>query len=266
MAERMTDEIYYFNENRPFTEDELKELKNYEVLHLGDKFNQPLDNLPDNIKHITFITDKDSDNWSSFNQPLENLPSKLESLNLMSCEFKQSLDYLPSSLKYFKLYLANPFYQENLLYNLPANLEHLCLYSNNNKYYSIPIDENHLFNLNHLPANLKILEIMPNTYQPIENLPKGLETLIIYNNAFLCHPEHVLCNLPENLNLLVLNFSVNVNYKIVIKKLFNNKLTCKNVMLYSSESRTLEHMQNISHIRKSFPRVKILCNDTYHMF
>ena len=62
----------------------------------GWEFNQPLDNLPDNIKHITFITDKDSDNWSSFNQPLENLPSKLESLELMSCEFKQSLDYLTS--------------------------------------------------------------------------------------------------------------------------------------------------------------------------
>ena len=130
----MTSEIYRFNENRPFTEDELEDLKNYEVLYLGYKFNQPLDNLPDNIKHIIFITDEYSNCWSYFNHPLENLPSKLESLELMSCEFKQSLDYLPSSLKYLKLYLANPFYQEKLLYNLPASLEYLCLYSNNNKY------------------------------------------------------------------------------------------------------------------------------------
>ena len=44
----MTLQIYYFNEDRPFTSDELKELEKYKILHFGNKFNQPLDNLPSN--------------------------------------------------------------------------------------------------------------------------------------------------------------------------------------------------------------------------
>jgi hypothetical protein len=262
----MTSEIYYFNENRTFTEEELNELKTYEILYFGDSFNQPIDNLPNNIKHITFVTDADSDSWSSFNYPIDNLPPCLESLELMSCEFKQSIDYLPISLKYLKLNIAKPFYQDNLFNNLPINLEHLCIYSNTNKYSGFyNFNEEYLFNLNNLPKNLKMLEIMPNTYKPIEHLPEGLETLIIYNKSYLNYPEQTFIKLPANLNMLVLNFSVNVNYKKIIEKMFNNKLTCKYLMLYYTDKNCFEHMKTISYIRYTFPTTKILCNDNYHM-
>jgi hypothetical protein len=272
----MSLQIYTYNENRLFTNDELKELEKYEILHLGNEFNQPLDNLPNNIKHITFITSINSDDWGCFNHPLENLPINLESLDLMSCDFNQSLDYLPTTLKYFKLYLSCPFYKENLLDNLPVNLEHLCLFSNINKYdisnnSYININENNLFNLNNLPPNLKILEIMPNTYKPIENLPENLETLLLYNNSNNLELDFVPIKLPKNLNLLVINFNNNANYQIIIEKLFNNELTCKNLILYFSHIENYGQyndtkFKTISYMRTKFPTIKILCNDNYHMF
>lgn len=257
----MTEEIYYFNYTRAFTEEELNELKNYEILYLGDSFNQPLDNLPSNIKHITFFTDAKSDNWSSFNYPIDNLPSCLESLELMSCKFNQSIDYLPLSLKYLKLNIAKPFYQDNLFNNLPINLEHLCIYSNINKYCGFHnFNEEYLFNLNNLPKNLKMLEIMPNTYKPIEHLPEGLETLIIYNKVHLNYPKQTIINLPANLNMLILNFGINVDYKNIIEKMFNNKLTCKYLMMYNTDFRLIQFKRNIDYIRMSYPSIKILCN------
>ena len=256
----MDTQRFYFNKNRPFNSEELNELTKYDTLYLGDSFNEPIDDLPINIKQITFITDKDSDNWSTFNYPIDNLPPYLESFELMSCEFKHPINYLPSSLKYLKLYIANPFYQENLFDNLPSNLEHLCLLSNINKYSSDDINENNLFNLNNLPKNLKILEIMPNTYKPIENLPDGLETLIIHNKSFLEYPEQTIINLPKNLNLLILNLSCGVDYIEIIKKMFNNKLTCKCLMIPLSSRIRVEHIENINNIRLLFPKIKILCN------
>jgi len=251
-----------FNENRPFTEDELKELKNYEILYLGEKFNQPIDNLPSNIKHIKFVKDMHSDKWYRFNYPIDNLPPFLETLELMSCEFQQSLNLLPLSLKYLKIYFANnPFYQDNLFTNLPINLEHLCIYSYRNKYSGLNnFNDEQLFNLNNLPARLKILEIVPNIYKPIEHLPEGLETLIIYNTPYLNNPEQTIINLPTNLNMLILNFSIDVDYKNIIEKMFNNKLTCKYLMMYYTDFRLVQFKQNIDYIRKTFPTIKILCN------
>lgn len=259
----MTSEIYYFNENRTFTNNEVEDLKNYKILHLGEIFNQPIDNLPNNVKHIKFVKDIYNDKLNRFNYPIDNLPNFLETLELISCEFEQSLNLLPLSLKYLKIYFtnSNPFYQDNLFNNLPINLEHLCIYSYRNKYSGLNnFNDEHLFNLNNLPARLKILEIMPNIYKPIEYLPEKLETLIIYNTPYLNHPEQTIINLPINLNMLILNFCIDVNYENIIEKMFNNKLTCKYLMMYNTDFRLIQFKQNINYIRMSYPSIKILCN------
>ena len=262
----MAAKIYYFDKEREFTNDELEELKNYEILHLGMYFNDSLDNLPSNIKHIKFIADMHCDFNGRFNYPIDNLPPFLETLELVSLEFTQSLNFLPLSLKYLKIYLGNPFYQESLLDNLPPTLEHLCIYSDVHKHSRYnKFNREYLYNLNNLPASLKILEIMPHTYKPIETLPEGLETLIIYNNPKfnynkLEHQDHTFINLPKNLNMLILNFEIDIDCKKIIEQMFNNKLTCKYLILHTDDFSTYEFEKNINYIRMTYPSIKILCN------
>jgi hypothetical protein len=57
-------------------------------------FNQPVDNLPKNLTHLTF--------GYEFNQPVDNLPKTLTHLSFGSC-FNQSLNKLPENLIFLKL-------------------------------------------------------------------------------------------------------------------------------------------------------------------
>jgi hypothetical protein len=53
------------------------------------KFNQLVDNLPENLTHLTF--------GKSFNHSVNNLPKKLTHLTFGE-KFNQSVDYLPENL------------------------------------------------------------------------------------------------------------------------------------------------------------------------
>ena len=60
-------------------------------LTFGYKFNKPVDNLPKNLKYLTFNNE--------FNQPVDNLPNNLIELTF-GYSFNQSVDNLPNNLKY----------------------------------------------------------------------------------------------------------------------------------------------------------------------
>lgn len=122
-------------------------------------------------------------------QNFNNLPEKLQTLKINSIDIEcYKFDNLPSGLK--KLYLPNSYCYE--LDNLPLELEDLSLYVNNTFTQS----------LSYLPESLKELKIISqkinNTVNiNCDNLPNGLEKLILSNNI-----NNELNNLPRNLKIL----------------------------------------------------------------
>lgn len=249
-----------------------------EELKLGYHFNQPINNLPPNLKKLTF------DFGSSFIQNLDNLPTNLECLDLgddndfnnnldhlpqtltilkTGSKFNQKLDYLPINLKVLEV--GRSFNQ--ILNNLPKKLEILIIYGIDGEYgiYNQPI-----YNL---PENLKELIIESSNFnQPINNLPLNLEILTIYSE-FLNQSLDYLPNslkelrlfskilnqpidkLPQNLKILditseLFNQSLN-NIPKNLEKLFirsdslNQKIKSKLATFYHIESK---HMPYVNYL------------------
>ncbi len=132
-------------------------LPNIEVLRLYGKFNSPIDNLPNSIKEIYI--------GGIFNQPIDNLPDSLIKLEIGTnydeeCLFDKEINNLPNSIKHL---VIKTKYNHKI--TLPDNLEYLEIYNNN---ILPPI----------LPSNLKVLKLLGEFNQSIENLlPIGLEEL-----------------------------------------------------------------------------------------
>jgi len=148
-----------FNDNVDFLPDGITHL------HLGCKFNKPLNNLPLSLKYLTIASNKIS--WCDFSESLDFLPAGLEYLSIkLSNKFNNSIDYLPSSLKY--LYLGCKAFKHPIN-NLPHNLSELTL---------INFD---IENTTHLPNNLKEVHI---TEELTEN-----EKNILTNNLISKYPN-----------------------------------------------------------------------------
>jgi len=175
---------------------------NYNFAYGKSRFNQPLYNLPRNLKYLIFPED------SEFNQSLHNLPPSLEYL-ATGWSFNKQIPYLPNliylwagrgynlplpklSSKLQYLILESIFNQ--YLNNLPLNLEYLCLGYNFNK----PIDK--------LPQGLKYLDLsVKNFSYNINNLPNGLKVF-----RFSAYENHK-CTfnfLPEQLESLYVSSNV----------------------------------------------------------
>lgn len=153
-------------------------MKKYKKLALGDAINQPIDFLPDGITHLHL--DK------SFNQPIMNLPQSLKELSIYSafgtafCDFNQSLDYLPEGLESFTMKLARNF--------------------------NFPIDN--------FPISLKHLHFTSTTFtHPINNLPDGLETLVIKTFDFANTHK-----LPSSLRKMNINCVLLYNAHEILKR------------------------------------------------
>ena len=99
-----------------------------------NKFNQSVNNLPKELKKITF--------GYHFNQPVDNLPTGLQRLTF-GCNFNQPVDNLPTGLQ--RLTFGNEFNQQ--LDNLSIGLQSFTI----SKKYNHP--------LNNLPASVKITRI-----------------------------------------------------------------------------------------------------------
>ncbi len=79
--------------NQPLTDKILKYIDDLQIKYLefGINFNYPLDKLPSCVEHIFFHPN------SKFNQPLVNLPPNLKTL-ILGNGYWQSMEYLPCSL------------------------------------------------------------------------------------------------------------------------------------------------------------------------
>lgn len=163
---------------------------NLEELYINcGYFNKHLDNLPSNLKILSFIE------VSLFNFPLKNLPTTLYEL-VLGYEFNHSLDYLPENLKILTIY-SRKFNQT--LDNLPNSLFELTICE-----YNKPIDN--------LPSNLKFLNVGEKFNQSVNYLPPNLITIV-----FGMYFNQTLDNLPNSVRRIIFHQDMgkyNFNYKI----------------------------------------------------
>ena len=143
------------------------------------RFNQKVDDLPVETKSISF--------GICFNQEIDNLPLGLENLSLGFFFFRK-IDYLPPYLK--KLSICGIFNYP--IDNLPPSIEILILgYNFNQKIDCLPenlkiliigfSEEESKKSDVILNNGMKLLKHHPICFeQPLNNLPIGLETLVIF--------------------------------------------------------------------------------------
>ncbi len=142
------------------------------------RFNQPLKNLPRNLKYLIFPE------HSEFSQSLENLPPSLEYL-ATGWSYNKPIPYLP-----------------NLIYLWLGRKYSLGLPKLSSKLQYLILEENFTQYLNNLPANLEYLHVGFNYNKPLDKLPQGLKYLDLSVKKF----SHDINNLPNGLK--VFNFSV----------------------------------------------------------
>lgn len=111
-----------FNQKVDNLPSELKELV------FGKYFNQSVDNLPNKIIKLIF--------GSNFNQPIQNLPPI--KILALSCNFNNTLDYLPSSITHLEINL-------NLLaanFNLSSSIKYIIIENTPQKNIECNIPKN----------------------------------------------------------------------------------------------------------------------------
>lgn len=185
--------IYLNGKNKVFAiehdyEEELKEehleaMKKYNEVELGNNLKGSVDNLPDNITHLTI--------GNYYKGSLDNLPKNLKFLD-MGLTYNKQIDFLPEGLEVLKL--SGEFNQE--INNLPKSLKELQINSGYRKNIK-RIDDNierlfiHNNNSIFLPEGkykkLVLFEIFGNgTHCDIDRLPETVEELTIlttFNNV-----------------------------------------------------------------------------------
>jgi hypothetical protein len=202
-------EIFFDDDFKEITFDIVEQLKKVKTVYFNQKFNQNIDDIPDNVeiiclgryfnkpiyklpKQITHIIFDDhyapwltayADYGSKFNFPMDNIPHTLLSLKLPN-SFNLPLDLLPSSL----LHLSVGALFNHSLNNLPINLKSLMFDNNDIFDFSLnnlpqtlcllSFNQSHKINiaLNKLPPSLKILKI-PCNFSNKLIIPENLQTL-----------------------------------------------------------------------------------------
>jgi hypothetical protein len=144
-------------------------------LFFSDDFNQPVDNLPLSLTHLTF--------GFNFNQSVDKLPLSLTHL-YFGCWFNQPVDNLPTNLTY--LFFSDDFNQP--VDNLPLSLTHLTFGFNFNQ------------SVDNLPENIIVLKLFGSKNNNII-IPKNVKELYIYNDNILIN------NLPEHIEKLFILFN-----------------------------------------------------------
>jgi hypothetical protein len=212
-------------------DEELKDIPNdteiiiFENENKDSRFNQKVDNLPENLTHLTFGTE--------FNQKVDNLPQNLIHLTFRMY-FNQKVDKLSKNLTH--LILNDLFLKK--INNLPKNLTHLtfrcwineklCNLPKNLTYIKIKGDFN---NIIILPKSLKKLSLTCNN-NLINNIPKHIETVYIwfykYDNKYGDEYNKKIDNLPLTIKKIVIKYE---KFKKYIKVPFGCILTIKNKVL-----------------------------------
>ena len=161
-------------------------------LHLGSRFNEPVNDLPTSLTRLIFPYVCD------FDRPLPKLPPSLTHLILGSV-FNHPIDSLPPSLTY--LYFDNFFNKS--INNLPLTLTHLVLESScrHSNVHTLPPSLTHLyshhlfFSPSVLPSTLTHLSTMDFPLS-FHLLPPSLTHLAIGGRDL--HPTNYVTTLPAH--------------------------------------------------------------------
>lgn len=221
--------------NDKLNDETLEELKDYKKVIFDCRFNQPIDNLPNNIEYIEFnnLSEKYESKATDFNQSVDNLPSNLKTLVLRVNKFDYTLDLLPESLEilYFECVeticvdggVYDPETGMKRIYfdNLPINLKKIIIDIGN---FNSPLDN--------LPDSLENLTLISTlNLSKLDNLPKKLKELTINGSYF-----NDLNNLPDSLEVLKLKrIDMNIHYKKMILSVNNLPKNLKKIKLVESD-------------------------------
>jgi hypothetical protein len=93
--------ILKIRDNLPLSDKLLKYIEESQIhyLEFGSDFNYPIDTLPSCVEHIFFHQ------ASKFNQPLVNLPANLKTL-ILGSEYWETMEYLPCSILFLGYHKA----------------------------------------------------------------------------------------------------------------------------------------------------------------
>jgi hypothetical protein len=144
--------------------------QNLTHLTFGFYFNQKIDNLPKNLTHLNF--------GDLFLNKIDNLPKNLTHLTF-KCWFNEKLCNLPKNLKLLKL---GWFFQNDFIF--PKNLKKLLLTCNNKLINNIPkhiekiyidfdICEKHNSKIDNLPLTIKEIVIKDKKFKKYIKIPFG---------------------------------------------------------------------------------------------
>lgn len=145
--------ILAIKENLPITDKLLKYITENEIKYLefGIDFTYPIDKLPTCVEHIFFHP------ASKFNQPLVNLPTNLKTL-ILGSGYWETMEYLPCSL----LFLGYHKYKKNFIDKYGETKHNLDDIMNTNLpnllYISISNEINHKINFSTSTYKKKILK------------------------------------------------------------------------------------------------------------
>jgi hypothetical protein len=188
---KKNNDVIFIRTNKPlhYFMDIISKPNIYKIV-FSDIFDQPIENVPPNIKCIDIGGTNGNDNYTGlkYNHELSNLPITLKQFSIF-LKIDCSLDYLPEGLKSLTIHECNEIYLDNLphslenlyivdarkltkpLLNLPLNLKGLSFYYG----YKFPVST--------LPRTLKLLNL-GNQAGSLENLPPNLEVLSIFDRFF----------------------------------------------------------------------------------
>ena len=166
-------------------------------------FNQPIDNLPDSLTHLTFSY--------CFNQPIDNLPDSLTHLSFGD-NFNQTVDKLPNSITH--LTFGKKFDQS--VDNLPNTITHLTLgdYKKNVDKLKSSLVELSFTNLNkikdNIPDFIKTIAIYfdKNVDENVTNIPCWITTIKINDPT----KKYFISKIPFNCKLMDLKGNLILNY------------------------------------------------------
>lgn len=213
--------IYIYDDYKSLNNEIINLLKNENYQHIifnNIYFNNPIDNLPNNIKIIEF------NKKSEFNHQLNNLPIELEHLWL-GINYQYNLDNLPINLKSLKLIGYNGSY-DNLPYGLLELqiLEPYKLLSNNinNLKFDMNIHLKGINNLNLITPKLEILRL--SNYTSLDyfiNLPLSLKKLYLAGN---CNFMKDIKTLPPLLEIFYIIDDYNLKLFKYIQSIYTNSI------------------------------------------
>jgi len=212
---------------------------NIKLLQLGDKYNQPLNNLPNSLETLILSNKKSI-------HPLDNLPCNLKTLKLFDAfNSNIKLDYLPINLTYLEIIQFN--YNNNSkmtinIDNLPSSLQTLKIkiggiQIHNNSFQNLPLNLENFYidiyddklDLSYLPDNLKNLYISNCIDIQITKLPSKLETLhftnVLINNSNACNNIVQIDCLPLNLKEFSINSISDYRINSIISKFHCNNIS-----------------------------------------